>query len=537
MNITNVYLKIKDNGVFKNDNETKKFMICMNQATTRLSGDIENDEEMVTYIITLLKLSYEKFLGDGSYDGLTDTDAVSAMLIKIGKFLNKSEDITIESKYDQYIKDTLLEIGISEEGFYTDSRRKAYKYRQYLLKLIDNLEIVESTNKNFDYLYPYSKNHTKIVKYQDDFYYVLDWINTINNVTVRLYPVSEIYENIIEVSVNDIDPEYDYTGLERITNTRKLSGVMLGDLNLPKIRPRYVAELVMMNYKLWCENKRKSSKLNNITFINKNNDILIINDKITLHEFKGINHAYEDNNSYLMEHGYPLTQNNNLNNSNTIIYNNSTLDKGISEFLYQLLNFFIYYEDLNSVIGTILKTEEVNKYDSHDADVEMTNFILAIKNKDLDYFENVKLIENGITYFEEIKNGFNKDDGYFISQDLIHYYNALNKNKYDSNNELLKILKEKDDMFKQEKDTIIASNEDGELLTLFKAPSTFKGVNSKKLSKIKNYTMAKDVVVPRNYVIINKHSVGVDKYDYVDINSAFDVNIQLMIKRNKNERV
>ena len=89
-----------------------------------------------------------------------------------------------------------------------------------------------------------------------------------------------------------------------------------------------------------------------------------------------------------------------------------------------------------------LKGITTSNIDKNAIEDSIDKFIEAIKNKDIEYFEKVKKIDNG-TIYEHLKNAFEKDDGYFIGQDLLVYYNAVNEQKFDKKKDLMDKLKVK----------------------------------------------------------------------------------------------
>ncbi len=108
---------------------------------------------------------------------------------------------------------------------------------------------------------------------------------------------------------------------------------------------------------------------------------------------------------------------------------------------YQLDN---YYRRVQSIDDLPLSNEE--------SDQKIDEFINAIKSVNIPYFENVS--KNQMLYDELIYN-FNYDaeygSGYISKQDLYLYFNLIyDQNYFSDNKELLKLLKIKDDFFKQD---------------------------------------------------------------------------------------
>ena len=75
-------------------------------------------------------------------------------------------------------------------------------------------------------------------------------------------------------------------------------------------------------------------------------------------------------------------------------------------------------------------------------------------------------------------------------------------------------------MFAQELTIIKALNEDKQEEVLFKSIPTYKEVGSKKLYKINDYILAKDITVPLGWIITNREGKQRFKYNYEDIDLA-----------------
>lgn len=178
----------------------------------------------------------------------------------------------------------------------------------------------------------------------------------------------------------------------------------------------------------------------------------------------------------------------------------------------------------------ILKGVTTPNVDKKAIEDSLDKFIEAIKNKDIEYFEKLKDIENG-TIYEHLKNAFEKDDGYFIGQDLLHYYNAVNEQKFDKNKNLKNKLKVKDNMFKQEVKTfkILTSDEKEEVL--FQAYNTSTKTGSKELYKINDYVMAEDITIPYGAVITTTSQDNIKKFHHPDLENAIKINKEYKEKK------
>ncbi len=147
---------------------------------------------------------------------------------------------------------------------------------------------------------------------------------------------------------------------------------------------------------------------------------------------------------------------------------------------------------------------------------QVDDFILAFKNYDLKYFDTLKDDEE---LYKPLKAALEK--GYFINQYLFDYFCKIyNNHNFESKTLFINELKEKDEMFKQESDVIKAINEEVEEKVLLEGVSSFKEVNYKKLSRIKNYKLAKDILVPKGFIITNREGKARFKYEYEDIETA-----------------
>ena len=177
----------------------------------------------------------------------------------------------------------------------------------------------------------------------------------------------------------------------------------------------------------------------------------------------------------------------------------------------------------------ILKGVTTPNVDKEAIENSLDKFIEAIKNKDIKYFEKVKNIENG-TIYEHLKNAFEKDNGYFIGQDLLHYYNAVNEQKFDKKKDLMDKLKAKDNMFLQEVKTLKILTSDEKEEVLFQAYKTSKETGNKELYKINDYVIAKDIEISYGSVITTSQD-NIEKYHHDDLENAIKINKEYKDKK------
>jgi len=177
----------------------------------------------------------------------------------------------------------------------------------------------------------------------------------------------------------------------------------------------------------------------------------------------------------------------------------------------------------------ILKGVTTPNVDKEAIEDSIDKFIEAIKNKDIEYFERVKDIENGIIY-EHLKNAFEKDDGYFIGQDILYYYNAVNEQKFDKKKDLMDKLKAKDNMFLQEVKTLKILTFDEKEEVLFQGYKTSKETGNKELYKISNYTLAESITIPFGAVITTSQD-NIEKYHNDDLEHAIKINKEYRNKK------
>lgn len=144
-------------------------------------------------------------------------------------------------------------------------------------------------------------------------------------------------------------------------------------------------------------------------------------------------------------------------------------------------------------------------------------FIQSIKDRDAKkYFKKLEEIPE---LYEELKFAFDKNC--FIGQNLAEYFNIVhNKNIFENNTQLLKLLKEKDKMFTQELTILKALDENAVEQVLFKGITTYREVKNKKLYKIDDYSLPEDIEVPINWIITNREGNQRFKYNHEDMASA-----------------
>lgn len=174
------------------------------------------------------------------------------------------------------------------------------------------------------------------------------------------------------------------------------------------------------------------------------------------------------------------------------------------------------------------KTSNINK---EDVEKDIDDFIQAIKDKNIEYFEKVKEVEDGVIY-NRLKNAFKYDDGYFIGQDLLHYYNSTHEQKFENKKQLMDKLKEKDVMFSQEIKTLKILTAERKEEVLFQAPKTTKETNYKELYKINDYTLAKDITIPYGAIITSSQD-NIKKYKHPDLENALKIHKEYKEKKAK----
>lgn len=225
------------------------------------------------------------------------------------------------------------------------------------------------------------------------------------------------------------------------------------------------------------------------------------------------------------------------------IEDETELEDKILKDLEQFSDFLNYYNVKEEIAKEKFITKEREKLkgittsnvNKDDVENSLDNFIQTIKNKDIKYFEKVKNIENG-TIYEHLKNAFEKDDGYFIGQDLLLYYNAVTEQKFDKKKDLMDRLKAKDNMFLQEVKTLKILTSDGKEEVLFQAYKTSKETGNKELYKINDYVIAKDITIPYGAVITTSQD-NIEKYYHDDLKNAIKINKEYKDKKKVQEKL
>ena len=196
-----------------------------------------------------------------------------------------------------------------------------------------------------------------------------------------------------------------------------------------------------------------------------------------------------------------------------------------------LLAIFKRSHNQNNRLTVVSKMNKVNTDESLESfEVKIQKFIKAIKAMDIEYFERIKDEDNQA--YKQLEFSFNKQC--FIGQDLLHYFNIIyNQQTFDSKVKFLKTLKEKDEMFTQELTKLQALNENGEKEILFAGNPSYKEVKNKKLYKINDYTLAENIKIPRNWIIVNREGKQRFKYNHEDIDHAKITHIHYDEEKNK----
>ena len=210
--------------------------------------------------------------------------------------------------------------------------------------------------------------------------------------------------------------------------------------------------------------------------------------------------------------------------------------KDLDNFTDFLLSYNVDNDKATNKIDTearqqLKENKTIPNINKADIDKDINDFIQAIKDKNIDYFEKAKKLEDGKQY-THMKNAFEKDDGYFIGQYLLDFYNAVHEQKFHKKKEFMDRLKDKDDMFKQEVKTLKIQTIDGKETALFQAPKTTKETGNKELYKINNYKMAKDITIPTGAIQFSSQE-NITKYSFED---EQDISIwKEKIKENKDK--
>ena len=195
------------------------------------------------------------------------------------------------------------------------------------------------------------------------------------------------------------------------------------------------------------------------------------------------------------------------------------IETDLKSFTDMLLHYNVTIDNVTKIIDTearqILKGKKTSNINKDDIDKNINDFIQAIKDKDIDYFEKVYGTKDkkGGDVYEHLKYAFNKDDGYFIGQDLYLYYNAIYKPPFETNKILMDRLKAKDKMFRQEVKVLKILTKDGKEDVLFSVPSGGKETGNKDLYKITDYKLAEDIKIPDGATVISSQE-KLDKFTF-----------------------
>jgi len=168
-----------------------------------------------------------------------------------------------------------------------------------------------------------------------------------------------------------------------------------------------------------------------------------------------------------------------------------------------------------------------------DIDNDINTFIQAIKDKNLNYFEKLKEVDDGIIY-DHLVIAFNKDDGYFIGQDLLYYYNATHQIPFQNKKQLTDKLKEKDEMFAQEVKVIKILTADKTEEILFQAYKTSKEIDYKELYKINGHIMANYITIPNGATVISSQD-NIRKYNLENPEEAIKLHKEYHENKKKNK--
>ncbi len=210
------------------------------------------------------------------------------------------------------------------------------------------------------------------------------------------------------------------------------------------------------------------------------------------------------------------------------------IQKDLDNFTNQLRSFPINEEFSKYALDTTereaTKKTIIPNIDKDDIDKRIEEFIQAIIDKNIEYFDKVKELDNGEKY-THMKNAFEKDDGYFIYQYLFDFYNAVNEKKYENITKFRNKLKGKDLMFTQESKTLKILTKDNNEKVLFQAYETLEDTGRKELYKINNYVLAKEIVITDGATIISSQE-ALKKFAFEN-----DKDIDKCIQRTKEYKV
>ncbi len=172
-----------------------------------------------------------------------------------------------------------------------------------------------------------------------------------------------------------------------------------------------------------------------------------------------------------------------------------------------------------TIVNSMNNYNSDEKLEPINTDEQIDSFIQAIKTKNTDFFNVLKDLEDKELYLQ-LEESLKK--GYYIRQDLYYYFITINKiTDYKNNDELLVKLKDKDEMFRQLVDNLNAVNNEDNIVNLFKAYSTKEFLSNKKLCKINDYKLERDIVVPKGYFLKNSSPISDKKeFKYEDFETA-----------------
>ena len=171
----------------------------------------------------------------------------------------------------------------------------------------------------------------------------------------------------------------------------------------------------------------------------------------------------------------------------------------------------------NKLTAAIPQEPKIQVQSIETLDEKIEAFVQAIKEANLDYFREVK--NNDPEHYSELKFSFSKNC--FIAQDLYTYFNLINKQVYfDKNARLLKLLKEKDEIFTQEIGILKVLDEKKIEQVIFNGNRTYKEVKNKKLYIIKDYTPPRNIKIQKDWIILNREGNQRWKYSYDDLDYA-----------------
>lgn len=165
------------------------------------------------------------------------------------------------------------------------------------------------------------------------------------------------------------------------------------------------------------------------------------------------------------------------------------------------------------------KKEELKIIDENVSISHVDEFINAFKSNKEDFLKYFEIMKEDKKFYNQLVSAY--EEGYYISQDLYTYFTKIYENHVYSNKaQFIKELKEKDDMFKQEIDTLKALDDNAVEVELFKAYKTSKEFDYKKLAKIKEFKLAENIKIPRGFIILNREGNARFKYEYEDLETA-----------------